>query len=56
MTTASTARHKDVDESIVEVANLRAGGRGDTVAKLVPVLVAFAFLAIFPAFGQAFYV
>ena len=56
MTTASTARHKDVDESIVEVANMRADGRGDTVAKLVPVLVAFAFLAIFPAFGQAFYV
>ena len=27
-----------------------------TVAKLVPVLVAFALLAAFPAFGQAFYV
>jgi branched-chain amino acid transport system permease protein len=33
-----------------------APGSRDTMAKLVPVLVAFALLALFPAFGQAFYV
>ncbi|MGI9027145.1 MAG: branched-chain amino acid ABC transporter permease [Burkholderiaceae bacterium] len=55
MTTASAAPRKGVDENI-EVAKRGADERSDTIRKLVPVLVAFTFLAVFPAFGQAFYV